>query len=135
MARLNCPHCEKPLIKVVTEILSAFQTWSVGEKDLFYTGTEVTESMEPRCWECDGNVGAFLKAHGITCDWTAREASSEPKFAVGDEIILSLDGWYCDGYQGTVMGTLGTYFKVLLPDRTLGLFKSGEMKHREEGTP
>lgn len=70
---LNCPHCGKPLIKVITEVRSAFQTWSVGAKELFHTGTEVTDNMEPRCWGCDNNVGEFLQAHGFACDWTPEE--------------------------------------------------------------
>lgn len=73
MSKLNCPHCEEPLIKVVIHISAAFQLWSVGERLLTCTDLDVFESDEPRCWECDGFVGEFLKANGIICSWTPEE--------------------------------------------------------------
>lgn len=61
----------------------------------------------------------------------AKQVASEHKFAVGDEIILSMNGYY-NGKWGRVVGyAILDYIQVMLTDRTLALFKASEMMHRE----
>ena len=76
MAKLNCPHCHQSLTFVLVTVTQAYQKWTVGDKTLTCSDTNVMENSEPRCWGCDGRVGAYLQEHGIACDWD-KEAEKE----------------------------------------------------------
>lgn len=83
MAKLECPHCHKPLNFVVVTVTEAYQQWAITNRGMTCSNTDVMESSEPRCWKCDGLVGTFLQAHGIACEWDEESEVNECRISTG----------------------------------------------------
>jgi hypothetical protein len=84
MEKLECPYCHQPLNFVVVTVTEAYQQWEItDEGGMACSNTDVMVNSEPRCWKCDGLVGAFLQEHGIPFEWNEESEVNECRISTG----------------------------------------------------